>query len=166
MTHAAHRVDIMLPGERSLYHRWMTQGGASQEEVIWEGRPTWRAWALKWIAGWLLLPLLVGIVLLLSVWIRTRSTRWKLTSRRIEIETGWLSKRVDTLELWRVRDVEFRQSLMDRIVGVSCLSVTAHDGSSPVLEVRGAPGNREVYDRLMTAVMQARQQRGVMNLNP
>jgi uncharacterized membrane protein YdbT with pleckstrin-like domain len=144
----------------------MTQGGASQEEVIWEGRPTWRAWALKWIAGWLLLPLLVGVVLLLSVWVRTRSTRWKLTSRRIEIETGWLSKRVDTLELWRVRDVEFRQSLMDRIVGVSSLSVTAHDGSSPALEVRGAPGDREVYDRLMTAVMQARQQRGVMNLNP
>jgi uncharacterized membrane protein YdbT with pleckstrin-like domain len=144
----------------------MTSGGMPDEEVIWEGRPTWKAWAGKWIAGWVLLPLLVGVFLLLSVWIRSRSTRWKLTSRRIERETGFLSKKVDTLELWRVRDVEFRQSLVDRIVGVSCLSVTAHDGSSAALEVRGAPGDRAVYDRLMRAVMLARQQRGVLNLNP
>jgi uncharacterized membrane protein YdbT with pleckstrin-like domain len=140
--------------------------GVPDEEVIWAGRPTWRAWAVKWIAGWVLLPLLVGIVLLLSVWIRSRSTRWKLTSRRIERETGFLSKKVDTLELWRVRDVEFSQSLIERMMGVSRLSITAHDGSSPVLEVRGAPGDRAVYDRLMSAVMAARQQRGVMNLNP
>jgi uncharacterized membrane protein YdbT with pleckstrin-like domain len=141
-------------------------GEAQQEDVIWEGRPTWKAWPLRWILGWLLLPVLVGAILLVSVWMRTRSTRWKLTSRRIETERGFLSKRVDTLELWRVRDVEFRQSLMDRIAGVSSLFVTAHDGSLPVLEVRGAPGDRSIYDRLMASVMQARQQRGVMNINP
>jgi uncharacterized membrane protein YdbT with pleckstrin-like domain len=144
----------------------MSQGAALSEDLIWEGRPTWKAWALSWIAGWVLLPLVVGLFLLVPVWIRTRSTRWKLTSRRIETETGLLSKRVDTLELWRIRDIEFTQSLMDRIVGVACLSITAHDGSSPVLQVRGLPGDRAVYDRLMSALMVARQQRGIMNLNP
>ena len=150
-----------------MYHRLMIQQwGPGQEELIWEGRPTWKAWALNWIAGWVLLPVLVGLFLLIPVWVRTRSTRWRLTSRRIETETGLLSKRVDTLELWRIRDVEFRQSLVDRMAGISSLLITAHDGTSPVLEVRGAPGDRSVYDRLMSAVMQARQQRGVMNLNP
>jgi uncharacterized membrane protein YdbT with pleckstrin-like domain len=142
------------------------QSGHLSEDVIWEGHPTWKAWPLRWVLGWVLLPVLVGGILLLSVWMRTRSTRWKLTSRRIETERGLLSKRVDTLELWRVRDVEFRQSFMDRIAGVSSLVVTAHDGSLPVLEVRGAPGDRSIYDRLMSSVMQARQQRGVMNINP
>src|SRR5271154_6403558 len=137
-----------------------------QEELIWEGRPTWRAWAGRWIAGWVLLPGLIGLFLLVSVWLRTRSVRWKLTSRRIEIETGFFSKKVDTLELWRVRDVEFSQSIIDRMAGVSCLSITAHDGSSPILHIRGAPGNRVVYDRLMSALMQARQQSGVLNINP
>jgi uncharacterized membrane protein YdbT with pleckstrin-like domain len=137
-----------------------------EEELIWEGRPTWRAWAGEWLLGWVLLPVLVGAFLLVSVWARTRSARWKVTSRRIEIETGVLARRIDTLELWRVRDVELRQSLLDRLLGVSSLVVTAHDAHSPVLEVRGLPGDRAIYDRLMTAVMQARQQRGVMNLNP
>jgi membrane protein YdbS with pleckstrin-like domain len=136
------------------------------EEVIWEGRPTWKAWAGTWIAGWVFLPILVGGFLLLSVWIQMRSKRWKLTSRRIEIESGLLARRVDTLELWRVRDVEFRQSLMDRLAGVSSISVTAHDGSYPVLNVRGLPADRAIYDRLMNAVMQARQQRGVLNVSP
>ena len=136
------------------------------EEVLWEGRPSWRAWAVRWIAGWVLLPVLVGLFLLVPVWLRTRSKRWKLTSKRVEVESGFLSKRIDTLELWRVRDVEYRQSLVDRMAGVACIFVTAHDGSQPALEIRGIPGDRAIYDKLMAAVMDARQQRGVMNLNP
>jgi uncharacterized membrane protein YdbT with pleckstrin-like domain len=112
------------------------------------------------------LPLIVGLFLLVPVWTRMKANRWKLTSRRIEVETGLLAKRVDTLELWRVRDVEFRQSLIERIAGVARILVTAHDGSSPTIEIRGVPGDRTIYDRLMAAVMDARQQRGVMNLNP
>jgi uncharacterized membrane protein YdbT with pleckstrin-like domain len=108
----------------------------------------------------------VGAFLLIPVWIAIRSKRWKLTSRRIEVERGWLSKQVDTLELWRVRDVEFRQSVMDRMVGVASLIVTAHDDREPAMVIRGGPPDRSVYDRLMSAVMQARQQRGVLNLNP
>jgi uncharacterized membrane protein YdbT with pleckstrin-like domain len=144
----------------------VNQALAQQEEVIWEGRPTWRAWPGRWIAGWVLLPVVVGAFFLVGVWIQMRSRRWKLTSRRIEIESGFLARRVDTLELWRVRDVEFRQSLMDRIAGVSSIAVTAHDGSFPVLDVRGLPADRGIYDRLMNAVMLARQQRGVLNVNP
>jgi uncharacterized membrane protein YdbT with pleckstrin-like domain len=149
----------------AVYHRPVPEDGKA-EEIIWEGAPTWRVWAARWITGWVLLPVLVGAILLVQVWMRTRSTRWKLTSRRVETERGFLSKRVDTLELWRIRDVEFRQSMIDRLAGVSTLLITAHDGATPALEVRGAPGDRSVYDRLMVAVMQARQQRGVMNVNP
>jgi membrane protein YdbS with pleckstrin-like domain len=136
------------------------------EEILWEGAPTWRAWALRWIFGWVLLPVLVGLFLLVPVWTRTRSKRWKLTSRRIEVESGMLSKRIDTLELWRVKDIEFRQSFVDRMANVASIVVTAHDPAQPVLEVRCTPGSRAVYDRLMAALMIARQQRGVMNLNP
>jgi uncharacterized membrane protein YdbT with pleckstrin-like domain len=139
---------------------------APVEEIIWDGRPSWRAWAGDWIWGWVLLPVVVGLFFLLAVSMRMRSNRWKLTSRRIEIEKGLLSKRIDTLELWRVRDVEFRQSLLDRMFGVARFLITAHDEGVPVIEIRGVPGDRATYDRLMLAVMEARKQRGVMNLNP
>jgi uncharacterized membrane protein YdbT with pleckstrin-like domain len=136
-----------------------------EEQVIWQGGASWKAWAGSWILGWMLLPILLGAFLLVSVWMKTKGVRWKVTSRRIEREAGLLSKRVDTIELWRIRDVEYRQSLLDRMFGVSSLVVTAHDGVSPVLVIRGMPASRASYDSLMSAVMEARQQRGIMNLN-
>src|SRR5205807_643187 len=56
----------------------------SSEEIIWEGQPTWKAWALRWILGWVLLPILVGAFLLVPVWLHIKSKRWKITSLRIE----------------------------------------------------------------------------------
>ncbi|MGH7269363.1 MAG: PH domain-containing protein [Polyangiaceae bacterium] len=89
------------------------------------------------------------------------------TPRSANVSTvlGFMSKRVETLELWKVRDVELCQSLVDRMFGVSSLVVTAHGNATPALEIKGLPGSRAVYDRLMTAVMNVRPQRGVMNLN-
>jgi membrane protein YdbS with pleckstrin-like domain len=135
------------------------------ETVIWEGRPSWRAWPGLTILGFALLPILVGLFILATLELRKRSAVWKITNRRIEIERGWLSRHVDTIELWRVKDVEFRQQIFDRLASASSILITSHDPGIPALEIRGLPGDRSVYDQLMTGVMQARQQRGVMNLN-
>ncbi len=136
------------------------------EEIIWTGRPDWRAWPGLTILGWVLAPVLVGIVLLLVLAVRKRSMSWKVTTRRIETESGWLSRSLDTLELWKVQDVELRQTALQRMLDVATLTLRAHDVEEPALVIFGAPGSRDVYDRLMTAVMAARQQRGVLNLNP
>ena len=144
----------------------MSQALVPGEEVIWTGRPDWRSWAGLTILGWVLAPVVLGIVILLVLAVRKRSMSWKITSRRIETENGWLSRSLDTLELWKVQDVEFRQTILQRMLGVATLIVKAHDQQEPNLYIQGLPGSRDVYDRVMTAVMAARQQRGVLNLNP
>ena len=144
----------------------MSQALIPGEELIWTGRPDWRSWAGLTILGWVLAPVVVGIVILLVLAVRKRSMSWKITSRRIETENGWLSRSLDTLELWKVQDVEFRQTVLQRMLGVATLIVKAHDQQEPALYILGLPGSRDVYDRVMTAVMAARQQRGVLNLNP
>lgn len=135
------------------------------EVVVFQGRPDWRAWPGLTIAGFVLAPVLVGLVILVVLAIRKRSIAFKITNRRIEIQHGWLSRQIDTVELWRVKDLEFRQNLLDRLAGASRIVVIAHDDRSPVLELRGLPPDRSVYDQLMRGVMEARQLRGVMNLN-
>ncbi|MSP60578.1 MAG: PH domain-containing protein [Myxococcales bacterium] len=134
------------------------------EELIWEGRPNWRAYAGMTVLGWALLPVLVGGVILIMLAIRKRSIAWMVSTRRIEIERGWLSRRIDIIELWRVKDVEFIQGLWDRMVGVSTLRVISQDAQEPLIAIHGLPGDRGVYDQLSNAVMTARQQRGVMNV--
>jgi membrane protein YdbS with pleckstrin-like domain len=144
----------------------MNQALIPGEEIIWTGRPDWRSWAGLTILGWVLAPIVIGIVILLVLAVRKRSVSWKVTSRRIETESGWLSRSLDTLELWKVQDVEFRQTILQRMLGVGTLFVKAHDPQEPALCILGVPGSRDIYDRLMSAVMSARQQRGVLNLNP
>ena len=144
----------------------MNQALIPGEELLWTGRPDWRSWAGFTILGCVLAPVVVGLVILGVLAVRKRSVSWTVTSRRIETESGWLSRSIDTLELWKVQDVEFRQTVLQRMLGVGTLLVKAHDAQEPVLTILGVPGSRDIYDRLMSAVMSARQQRGVMNLNP
>jgi hypothetical protein len=41
------------------------------EQVIWQGSASWKAWAGRWILGWILLPVLIGAFLLASAWMKT-----------------------------------------------------------------------------------------------
>jgi len=136
------------------------------EDLIHAWAPTWRAWPGATILGFVLAPVVVGLVILAVLAIRKRSIRWRVTTRRIEVERGWLSKEILTVELWRVKDVEFRQSLGERVFGVSSIVVTSQDERAPRIELRALPGDRAVYDQLMKGVMEARQQRGVMSVAP
>ena len=131
-------------------------------EVIWEGSPTWRAHFGYTILACVLTPLVVGIVMLLLQWARLSSIRYRITTRRVEWETGILSKRIDGIDVWRVRHVEFFQSFGDRLGGVSRLHVYVQDQEDPQLIIRGLPGSRTVYDRLAGAAQLSR--RGTVGL--
>jgi uncharacterized membrane protein YdbT with pleckstrin-like domain len=136
------------------------------EQIIWEGRPDWRAWPGMTVLGFVLAPVLVGLVILAMLGVRKRSIFWRLTSNRIESEVGWLSRKVETLEMWKVRDVEFAQGTFQRMLGVGTYRITAHDDKEAAIVIEGVPGNRDAYEKVMNAVMAARNQRGVLNLNP
>ncbi len=136
------------------------------EQIIWEGRPDWRAWPGMTVLGFALAPVLVGLVILAMLGVRKRSVFWRLTSNRIESEVGWLSRKVETLEMWKVRDVEFAQGTFQRMLGVGTYRITAHDDKEAAILIEGVPGDRDAYEKVMNAVMAARNQRGVLNLNP
>jgi len=135
------------------------------EERLFEGRPTWRAFAGWTIVGWVLAPLVVGLAILGALALKRRAVAWLVTTRRIEVERGVLARQIDTLELWRVRDVEFRQGLGQRLFGVATIVVLSHDDEQPRLELRGIPDGRALYDALTNAVMRARQQRKMLNVD-
>jgi membrane protein YdbS with pleckstrin-like domain len=135
------------------------------EQLLHEGRADWRAFPGMTILGFVLAPVVVGLVILAVLGARKRGLAWMVSTRRIEVERGWLSKQVDTLELWRVRDVELRQGLLARMLGVATIRVISHDEEQPALDLPGIPEARDLYNRLTNAVMAARQQRGMINVN-
>lgn len=65
--------------------------------ILFDGHPSWKAFFWRYV---LLTPLTVGIGWLVLQWWR-KSRRYKITDRHIDTERGMLSRRIETLQLWR-----------------------------------------------------------------
>jgi membrane protein YdbS with pleckstrin-like domain len=162
-----------------------------EKKMIYEGSPSWRAyfsqyaiivlltpvaaWICFWIAGKaeaqglskalsVLIPIAVGGITFFVTSLYRRSTRVRMTNRSVEYESGVFSKKIDVLELWRIRDVRYKQSLLDRILGIAHIEVFTKDVTSPHFEVVGLPASRAVFEKLRDNIEIQRQSKRVMGL--
>jgi uncharacterized membrane protein YdbT with pleckstrin-like domain len=163
---------VAQPGsEELLYHGPARHGALAWDYLKWVlvgiagGGIAFGLRQIEFFATWPLWPLsLIGIPGLIWTFFKHATTRYKITLRRIEIEHGVLSKTVDSLELWRVLDVRYNQSLFDRILGVARITVMSTDQSSPELALYGLPNARALFERLRDAVQLARHSNRPMEL--
>lgn len=163
---------VAQPGsEELIFHGPSRHGALAWDYVKWVlvsvagGAAAFFLGKIAIFATWPLWPLaLIGIPGLIWTFLKHATTRYKLTLRRIEVEHGVLSKSVDSLELWRVLDVRFNQSLFDRILGVARITVMSTDQTSPELVLYGLPDARVLFERLRDAVQLARHTNRPMEL--
>jgi membrane protein YdbS with pleckstrin-like domain len=137
------------------------QAKLARPEVLFEGVPSWKAWFWSYIAAGVLSLVLVGIVWLVILELKRKGTRYKITSRTIDLETGIFSKSIDTVQLWRVQDIDFHQSFIGRMLGVATIRIVTTDKSTPQLVLSGLPASRDVFEQIKDAADLARQQRVV-----
>ncbi|NVB37876.1 PH domain-containing protein [Pseudenhygromyxa sp. WMMC2535] len=121
---------------------------------------------MEWgVPGWILgLLWLVGVPGLAWTYLEHTSTKFKITGRRVETEHGVLGKSVDSLELWRVLDVKYTQSVLDRLLGNGRITLISTDQSDPNLDLHGLPNHRALFEKLRDAVQDARQTNRPMEL--
>lgn len=119
------------------------------------------------LPGWGLgLFWLIGLPGLLWTYLVQGTNKYKVSLRRVETEKGVLSKQVDSLELWRVLDVEYSQSLVDRMFDNGRIKLISTDQTSPNLVLHGLPGHRALFEQLREAVQNARHTNRPMELVP
>jgi membrane protein YdbS with pleckstrin-like domain len=165
------------------------------EQVYYEGSPMLRGelangwlWVLLglavfagavfyWITGsdaagnrpfpwWvLLIAVAVGLLLILIPYIKTKTVSYKITNYRIDIEQGLVARKIDTLELWHVDDIQMTQGVLERVVGVGTLTVMSDDQSTPRLPLRGLPNPKPLFDSLKQRVIAVKRQRGVLKMD-
>jgi membrane protein YdbS with pleckstrin-like domain len=90
-----------------------------------------------------------------------RSLVFRITTTNIETERGILTKKIDVLELWRCRDVRYRQHIIDRILGVAHIDVYTADVTTPQLEILGLPASRKLFEQIRDSIEIQRQARNV-----
>ena len=108
-----------------------------------------------------LIPIAAAAVFMLGLTLYRKSIKFRVTTTIVETERGLLAKRIDVLQLWRVKDVQYKQNLIDRMLGIAHIIVFAHDETSPKLEIVGLPASRQLFEQLRDSIEIARQGKNV-----
>lgn len=99
--------------------------------------------------GWIALVVLGGIAVLwltVAPLLRWRTTHFVLTTRRVLVREGVLSRRGIDIPISRINSVQFRHSLIDRILG--CGTLIVESASDEPLEFDDIPQVERVHSLL------------------
>jgi len=111
------------------------------------------------VAGAGPLPLALGIA---YSWFVRLGAEYRLYQDSLEIETGIVARKIDNLQLFRVRDLRLTQSVLGRLFGFGDIGVTSTDQSTPHLTIRGVEAPRALYDTLREGVARSQATRRTM----
>jgi uncharacterized membrane protein YdbT with pleckstrin-like domain len=141
------------------------------EQVVFEGHPSWRAILGFYLKGILIVGVIAALVALLGGgsdaalitlivligaaivvlvgFLRRWSPRYTITTRRLNIKHGIISRDVQETKIERVQDVNYRQSLYQRIMQIGDVDFdTAAQDSSGDFVFAGVANPEQVVDRV------------------
>ncbi|HEX2882814.1 MAG TPA: PH domain-containing protein [Polyangiaceae bacterium] len=131
--------------------------GGETEEVLFEGRP-----ALIGSVGQLLLCLITLGLWLIPSWWSSLSRHYRITSRRVVVETGVLSKKMEQVDLYRISDYTVERPIGQRLVGTGNILLKTFDKTTPEVTLGGLKTDVVVlYEKLRAATEIDRKKRGV-----
>ena len=76
-----------------------------------------------------LVLLAVGLLMVLASWIRQISSEFAVTTARVIVKTGFLSRRTIEINLSRVESVQVEQPLLGRMLGYGTILVIGTGGT-------------------------------------
>ena len=104
--------------------------------------------------------LLVAIVCL-GYYLKSASTHYQITTQRIKLERGLLSKVQESLELFRIDHFELHKPLGMRLVGQGSLHLFSSDAELENFYIYGVPSLEALADTLRTCQLRERSRRGL-----
>lgn len=131
--------------------------GEPAEEVLFDGNP-----ALVPSLGGLLLAVLTVGLWLIPLWFKSRGRHYRLTTKRVVVETGILNKRLEQVDLYRVSDYTVLRPVSQRIMGTGNLILRTLDHTSPEVPVSGIKADVvALYERIRAATEAEKRKRGI-----
>ena len=112
-----------------------------------------------------MLILAVPIFIAGQRYLQTKCKVYELTSERLKTTEGVFSKVTDTLELYRVKDIETRQPFLYRLCGIENVQLNTSDSSSPFVLIEAIRHHVGLADKIRNQVETIRQQKGVREID-
>ncbi|WP_058303574.1 PH domain-containing protein [Gorillibacterium timonense] len=107
--------------------------GSDEEAVLWEGKPADFEDRLKNMA-------------------HLNTTDYTITNQRVIRKSGLIGKKVEEIELLRVKDLSIQQSVRERLFGVGNITILSEDPRTPELILEDVKDVHEVKDIIRKAV--------------
>ena len=126
------------------------------EKLLFAGHPAVIYSAWQWIA----VALTLGIALIFY-WFKSLATTYEITSQRVRIERGILSKIKDSLELFRIDHFDLHKPLGMRLAGYCLLHLRSSDPSFETVVLYGIPNLEPLGDTLRACSLHERTRRRV-----
>ena len=125
----------------------------------------WRNESTRDFSPYIFTPAIVPIFIALARFLQTKNKAYELTTERLKITEGVFNKVTDTLELYRVKDLETRQPFWQRVVRVENIYINTSDISTPVVVIEAVPQKVGLADKIRNAVENVRMQKRVRELD-
>jgi hypothetical protein len=109
------------------------------ERVIWKGRPS-KLWSPR----------------------MALTNRYRLTNQRLIIEFGFIGRRTEEIDLFRVNDVGVKQNPFERIVGIGDIYIASADTTTPHRYMHNIKDSVRIKDLLREVARQERHRRRVL----
>jgi hypothetical protein len=132
------------------------QREADQERELFQGHPDVVNSVWQWF--WVVVTLGVAYV---GYWIRSASIAYTVTTQRIRIEHGLLSKVKENVELFRIDHFDLHKPLGMRLMGHCLLHLRSSDESFQTVVLYGIPGLEGLADTLRECSLRERTRRKV-----
>jgi uncharacterized membrane protein YdbT with pleckstrin-like domain len=93
--------------------------------------------------------------------IEAHAIRWVLTTERLRVVRGILNRSTEEVELMRIRDVAYEQSLAQRALGIGTVTLVGTDMTSPEVVLHDIEDPEQVKEMIRQAVRDQRRRNRV-----
>ncbi|NBV24221.1 MAG: PH domain-containing protein [Proteobacteria bacterium] len=110
--------------------------------------------------GWVAALLVVPLVYAGWRWCVIATRVYEVTTERIIVTTGFLNKRTDDVELYRVKDSVLEEPALLRLAGAGNIVLATNDVTMPTLVLAGIKDAKGLREQMRTHIEACRDRKG------
>ncbi|MGC9258526.1 MAG: PH domain-containing protein [Phycisphaerae bacterium] len=107
--------------------------------------------------------LTVDVFAAFLIYFGSRNHRCLIDADRVETQSGIFTKHIDWISLSSVLDIQLRQGVLQRMLGIGTIEIRSNDQMTPLLEIHQIPQAQKVFEYLQRQISR-RHQQGVARL--
>lgn len=138
------------------------------EKIIWQGNSSLISNFGSFMIGIILtltvVGAIVGIPYIIWTYLVIKNKKYELTQERLILKSGVLNKKIEELELFRVRDYSIEKPFIYNMFGLGNIILTSSDKTNPYIKLEALKDIENLKNKIRNAVQITRKNNGVKDL--